>query len=67
MMDRYDLFNRQPDRTKRYWLFAGDLYYPCGGMDDLINTYDDVEIALAHGNWFDWSMVLDMETREWRG
>ena len=30
---------------KRYWVFAGDFYYPEGGISDLHATFDDFESA----------------------
>jgi len=61
--------------NKRYALFAGDNYYPTGGIRDLINFYETVEEAKAEAmreakNVFrsvyiyDWAHVYDMETRE---
>jgi hypothetical protein len=28
---------------KRYVLFAGDIYYPCGGMGDFIDDNDEMQ------------------------
>lgn len=54
----------QPDKTKRYMLFAGSEYYPSGGMDDLKGTFDTVEEATAEGyaKRYDWFHVVDRET-----
>jgi hypothetical protein len=35
---------------KRYMLFAYYRYYPAGGMNDFIDSYDTIEEALAHVN-----------------
>jgi hypothetical protein len=29
----------------RFALFAGDHYYPCGGMEDLVGRYESLEAA----------------------
>lgn len=34
---------------KQYLLFAGDYYYPSGGMSDLHGQYDNFEEALQEG------------------
>ena len=31
------------DFTKKYWLFYTECYYPQGGLDDLVNTFDSLE------------------------
>jgi len=33
---------------KRYVLFNMDHYYPDGGMDDMVNDYDDLSEAIAY-------------------
>lgn len=30
---------------KRYMLFAGNIYYPGGGMNDFVGSYDDLDRA----------------------
>lgn len=30
-----------------YFLFAGETYYPCGGMSDLVGTFATLDEALA--------------------
>lgn len=68
---------------KRFLLFAGDKYYPVGGADDLIGSFNDRDEAEDAGwpGWFedsppDWAHVFDCETGEivsefragkWRG
>ncbi len=42
---------------KRFLLFAGDQYYPCGGWRDFQGSFDTLEEALAkaadiHHDWF---------------
>ncbi len=52
---------------KRYALFAGDQYYPSGGWDDFIGTYDSVEDALeaeAKRTRHDWYQIVDLTTGE---
>ena len=56
---------------KRYIAFAGDIYYPSGGMDDIVGFFDTVEEARAAingkqqpGDRWGWSQILDCETQE---
>lgn len=48
-----DMFN------KRFWLFAGDFYYPSGGMRDFIGSFDTVAEALSAAVKYDWHQVFD--------
>lgn len=56
---------------KRYWLFAGNNYYPMGGMEDFHNSYDTLEEAkksykVLHEEdsyEYAWAHVYDSETR----
>jgi hypothetical protein len=60
----------------KYALFAGDNYYPCGGMSDFISKFATIEEAKrealrAHphrdnsGTWFfDWWQIVEIETFE---
>lgn len=54
----------------RYLLFAGEHYYPCGGVRDLVGDFDDLEEAKRRGTkvhdyvdmWRDdWVSILDTE------
>lgn len=51
---------------KRFILFAGDRYYPAGGWDDFIDSFDAVEDAVAHpdivSEYWDWWQVVDTAT-----
>ena len=49
---------------KRFLLFAGDTYYPCGGWHDFIGSYDSYEEAAANGDIDrnDWWHVIDHKT-----
>jgi len=51
---------------KRYLLFAGSLYYPSGGWDDLVESFDTVDecIAQAKANSYvmDWWQIVDTTT-----
>lgn len=54
---------------KRYLLFAGDHYYPSGGMDDFIKDFDTqneamVEAHIIAGDSFRWWHIWDSEMRE---
>ena len=61
---------------KNFALFAGDNYYPSGGMLDLVGRFDSVEEAVAGakapeddeyewatwGRVYDWYQVVDLTT-----
>ena len=53
---------------KRYILFAGEAYYPAGGWDDYIASFETLEEAKAaekekmKGYQYDWSHVVDLHT-----
>lgn len=60
---------------KRYYLFAGSHYYPAGGANDLVGTFETLELVkqaidedkakddLNHYPW-EWYHVLDIQTGE---
>lgn len=57
---------------KRFILFAGDNYYPGGGMSDMVTSFDDLQEAKRHWDQdqaqayeydrHDWGHILDRET-----
>ena len=47
---------------KKYWLFAGDIYYPNGGMDDFRKDYDTLEEVQE---WIDTVFTTDEWTLCW--
>ncbi len=61
---------------KRYILFGGDDYYPSGGTDDLIGSFDTLQEAQEEGNrrnnlaayinsdQIDWYNILDTQEGE---
>jgi len=52
---------------KRYWLFGGGNYYPCGGMEDFIESFDELNDAIYYMNgWLKkdyscWCHIYDIE------
>jgi hypothetical protein len=53
--------------VKRYLLFSGDTYYPSGGWQDFVDSFDTQEEADARGriersNGHDWYHVVDAQT-----
>ena len=42
-----------------YWLFAGDHYYPCGGVGDYQGSFMSLADAVAKGDKRDWWHVTD--------
>lgn len=53
----------------QFVLFAGDNYYPGGGWQDFVDSYDTVEEAVAAGkpdedDWGKWYHVIDITTGE---
>ena len=56
---------------KRYMLFHGDRYYPLGGWDDFVGSYDSIDDAKSALDQNDtkspsggWAHITDMETLE---
>ncbi len=52
---------------KRFWLFAWFVYYPEGGMNDFLCSYDTVEEAKAdvsRYDMFDHAEITDSNTGE---
>lgn len=54
---------------KRYLVFSGDDYYPCGGMDDFEIDFDNEDEALERASTYDmegfkWCHVYDTVKRE---
>lgn len=59
---------------KKYLLFAGDNYYPGGGMYDLIDSFDTIEEAIIKAKeqrpyadssgyqCYDWYHIVDKDT-----
>jgi hypothetical protein len=48
-----------------YALFAGENYYPAGGMDDLVGVFESVEaarFAFAQADDCDWGHIVDTAT-----
>jgi hypothetical protein len=59
---------------KPFWLFAGDYYYPSGGMDDFKDSFDTLEAAKAAAPcgvltwahvWHDGAIVATCDEGEW--
>ena len=64
------VFNPQ---GKKYLVFVGDQYYPCGGWADYLSEYEGLDVARAamtqameEGSrvTFQWGHIVDAETRE---
>lgn len=50
---------------KRYLLFAGDTYYPNGGMSDFVDASDSIyELIQLIPDRCDWWHIFDMEERQ---
>ena len=49
---------------KRYMVFAGDNYYPGGGMDDHCGCYDTMVEAVRGIGECDWWHILDTKTMQ---
>lgn len=47
---------------KRFILFAGDFYYPQGGMDDFVDSENTLKEAKELSEGYEWAHVLDIET-----
>lgn len=49
---------------KRYLLFAGSWYYPGGGWNDFVESFDTLEEAMEHPDaiqeeYTNWYMIVD--------
>lgn len=46
---------------KRYLLFSGDIYYPCGGWHDFVGDFEtaDQVLAAARAEYNDWAHAFD--------
>jgi len=53
---------------KRFLLFAHDDYYPCGGLDDWVESFDNVQDAIDYfyklgvNDCYEDGGILDIET-----
>ena len=49
---------------KRYLLFSGKQYYPCGGWDDFDGSFDSAAEAHNKANQLgsEWYQVVDIQT-----
>ena len=49
----------------KYWLFAGDNYYPAGGFKDFVDGFSNIEDAKKYclnlGS-LDWAHIVDMDS-----
>lgn len=49
-----------------FMVFAGDFYYPSGGVDDLIGIYPDLDSAkrvIMNGHW-EWWHIFSVTDRK---
>lgn len=44
-----------------YLLFAGDTYYPYGGINDFKGRYNSLELAKQAAQKFDWAHIVRAE------
>jgi hypothetical protein len=52
---------------KRYMLFKGAEFYPCGGMYDFVRAFEDKDEAVSDAFYIDayeWAHVYDIEEQE---
>lgn len=52
---------------KKYLLFAGPNYYPSGGLDDLVKSFDSIEEAKAfaeadHEETYEWAQIVETKS-----
>lgn len=48
----------------RYMLFAGDDYYPCGGMEDFRGRFETMAELVLNVGRADWFNVYDLHRNE---
>lgn len=53
-------------KNKRYFIFAGDYYYPSGGMFDFVGSVDSLDEvdSILEDIEHDWMDILDLVTGE---
>lgn len=51
-------------KLKRFLLFSGSDYYPGGGWDDFVASFDTLEEAKDRKSHRDWNQMVDSETGE---
>ena len=52
------------EKVKNFILFGGDRYYPSGGWEDYVNSYETLEEARMYAkDRYDWWHVLDLTTK----
>ena len=51
-------------KVKRYLVFAGYDYYPSGGWNDYVASFDDLNMArdTAKGMVIEWAHIIDITT-----
>lgn len=54
-----DASQEKGNRNKKYMLFAGDHYYPIGGWNDFVDSFDSIEDAIERGARRDWYHIVD--------
>jgi hypothetical protein len=49
-----------------FFLFAGDQYYPSGGMNDFIDQFDNIDdaIGIARSGKYDWYNIATVQNGE---
>lgn len=50
---------------RRFILFGWDTYYPCGGINDIVATFEEEEYEEMKSTWYgeyDYFQVFDTET-----
>ena len=51
--------------TEKYLLFAGEFYYPSGGLHDFIGNFKTIEDAKGRiKDYHDWYHIVDLESLE---
>jgi hypothetical protein len=61
------------DAMKRFAVFAGHVYYPCGGIEDFRKSFDTLDEAIEFEKSLleirdytkpDWTQVIDLDKHE---
>ena len=55
------------DTMKRFLVFSGYDYYPCGGWDDFLGAFDSIEearAAAAKEAPSNWTQIVDLQSGE---
>ena len=57
-------WNERTPTNKRFLLFKGEIYYPCGGWDDFVGSFDtanEARAAIGKMDSYKWYQIIDAD------